>query len=56
MLRALLVEAIDACAVWGHRDGHGHAGLDPALWAAVCGRPGGLPAAAPTSPDTPASR
>jgi hypothetical protein len=36
MLRILLVQAIDACAVWAQQDPDRDAGLDPAVWAAAC--------------------
>jgi hypothetical protein len=35
MLRALLVQAISACAAWVHRDPDREAGLDPAVWRAA---------------------
>jgi hypothetical protein len=50
MLHALLVQAIDACAAWAHRDPKVDAGLDPAVWAAACRRTGGFPAAEATRP------
>jgi hypothetical protein len=51
MLRTLLVQAIDACAAWAHRDPGRDAGLDPAMWAAACRRTGGVPTADATRPD-----
>jgi len=56
MLRDLLVQAIDACAAWAHRDPNRDAVLDSALWAAVCRRTGGFPVADATMPDALASR
>jgi hypothetical protein len=51
MLRTLLVQAIDACAAWTHRDPNRGAELDPAVWAAACRRTGGFPTAYATRPD-----
>jgi hypothetical protein len=42
MLRDLLVQAIDACAAWVHRDPNRAAALEPALWVAACRRTGGF--------------
>ena len=55
MLRDLLVQAIEACAVWVHRDPNRVAALEPALWAAACRRTGGSVADA-TRSDALASR
>jgi hypothetical protein len=41
MLRALLIGAINVCAVWTRRDPDPDAALDPAVWAAACRRTGG---------------
>jgi hypothetical protein len=43
MLRTMLVQAIDACAAWAHRDPNRDAELNPAIWAAACRRTGGFP-------------
>ena len=55
MLRDLLVQAIEACAAWVHRDPNRVAALEPALWAAACRRTGGSVADA-TRSDALASR
>jgi hypothetical protein len=52
MLRTMLVQAIDACAAWAHRDPDRDAGLDPAVWAAACRRTGGGRIADGIGPDT----
>jgi hypothetical protein len=36
MLRALLIDAIDACATWACRDAGRGAPCDSAAWAAAC--------------------
>jgi hypothetical protein len=36
MLRELLVQAIDECALWVHRDPDLQTGVDPALWVTAC--------------------
>jgi hypothetical protein len=51
MLRTLLVQAIDACAAWAHRDPDRDAQLDVATWAAACRRTGGFPIVDATRPD-----
>jgi hypothetical protein len=56
MLRDLLVQAIDACAAWTHRDPDPDAALNPAVWAAACQRTGGFTAADATRSDSLASR
>jgi hypothetical protein len=56
MLRTLLVEAIDACAAWAHRDPNRDAELDPAMWAAACRRTGRFPIAEASRPDALAKR
>jgi hypothetical protein len=52
MLRSLLVQAIDACAAWAHRDPDRDVELDPA----VCRRTGGVPIADAIRPDALARR
>jgi hypothetical protein len=56
MLRTMLVQAIEACAAWAHREPNGAAGLDQALWAAHSRRTGGRAVADSTSSDALASR
>jgi hypothetical protein len=56
MLRDLLVQAIEACATWVHRDPNRAAALKPDLWSAACRRTGGMSAADATRSDALASR
>jgi hypothetical protein len=56
MLRTLLVQAIDSCAAWAHRDPDRDVGLDPAMWAAACRRTGGVPTAEASRPHALARR
>jgi hypothetical protein len=52
LLRALLVQAIDACARWADRAPGRDGRLDPAVWAAACRRTGGVPIVDVAGPDT----